>query len=164
MRIFISIFLLIAGLAITACSRGGAAPTPTESDPDAVKTAAAETAMALLDERNNQPTSTSTPVPPTSTPTLSRSETPVPSPTKEGTPVPTGGVDGVEFVADVTIPDGEQFSPGEEFVKTWRLRNSGTSIWSPDYNLIYVSGSQMSGPDTLALSEVVPPGETADIS
>ena len=39
----------------------------------------------------------------------------------------TTSVDLAEFVADVTVPDGTDFTPGETFVKTWQLRNAGTS-------------------------------------
>jgi hypothetical protein len=75
-----------------------------------------------------------------------------------------GGDDSAEFVADVTVPDGSQFAPGDTFDKTWRLRNNGTSTWTPEFKLVFISGSQMNGPATQALPGNVPPGETADLT
>jgi hypothetical protein len=37
---------------------------------------------------------------------------------------------GMEYVADVTIPDNTLIPAGTEFVKTWRVRNSGTCPWT----------------------------------
>jgi hypothetical protein len=76
----------------------------------------------------------------------------------------SGGTDIVEFVADVTVPDGTDFEPGEAFVKTWQVRNAGTATWTTEYDLIFVSGEQMGGPAEVPLPGVVPPGQTVDIS
>jgi transcriptional regulator with XRE-family HTH domain len=38
--------------------------------------------------------------------------------------------DASEFVADITIPDDTVMPPYHEFVKTWRIRNSGTVPWT----------------------------------
>jgi len=59
-----------------------------------------------------------------------------------------------QYVADVTIPDGTIMSPGAGFVKTWRIRNSGTCDWEAGYELVYVSGEHMGGPASVALSAV----------
>jgi Ig-like domain from next to BRCA1 gene len=34
-----------------------------------------------------------------------------------------------EFVRDVTVPDGSIFQIGEEFIKTWEIRNTGSVEW-----------------------------------
>jgi len=67
------------------------------------------------------------------------------------------------FVRDVTVPDGTQFDNGEEFVKTWELRNSGTCDWPEETVLAFVSGSQMGGPDSVPVGEVTS-GESVEIS
>ncbi|MCK4959841.1 MAG: hypothetical protein KAT00_10580, partial [Planctomycetes bacterium] len=72
--------------------------------------------------------------------------------------------DAATFVADITVPDGTAFQPGETFVKTWRLRNSGETTWTTGYNLIFDKGDQMDGPDTINIPGLVPPGQTVDIS
>jgi len=40
------------------------------------------------------------------------------------------------FVTDVTIPDGKVMQPGEEFVKTWRLENTGKKPWGSGCTLL----------------------------
>ncbi len=67
------------------------------------------------------------------------------------------------YVADVTVPDNTVVSPGSSFVKTWRIRNSGTCDWTAGFKLVFVGGQQMGGEAQVA----VPPtaaGSTADLS
>jgi murein DD-endopeptidase MepM/ murein hydrolase activator NlpD len=49
-------------------------------------------------------------------------------------------VDDAAFVADVTIPDGTEVVAGVPFIKTWRLRNRGTSTWGAGYQLAHLDG------------------------
>jgi hypothetical protein len=79
-------------------------------------------------------------------------------------PADTGLTDKVEFVADMTVPDGTQFTPGTKFTKTWRVKNAGTSTWTTDYALVFVRGEKLGGPDRQLLTGLVPPGQTVDIS
>jgi hypothetical protein len=67
------------------------------------------------------------------------------------------------YVADVTIPDNTVLSPGAAFVKTWRVRNSGTCDWDAGFQLIFVGGAQMGGPASVLLP-AVPAGGQTDIS
>jgi hypothetical protein len=93
-----------------------------------------------------------------------------PSPPPGSTPTPVQDVEGpggctlnASYVADVTIPDDTVFASGTAFVKTWRIRNSGTCDWTAGFSLVFVSGDQMGGEATVA----VPPtaaGSTADLS
>jgi hypothetical protein len=70
-----------------------------------------------------------------------------------------------QFIADVTIPDGTNFTPGTAFKKTWRLKNIGTCAWnSNDVSLIFDSGEKMGAPASVALSTTVNPGQTVDIT
>jgi hypothetical protein len=157
LTLFIQSFTLI----LFACDQASTTPTVTPPEPQAVYTAAAQTAMARLTEQ----ASTSAPSPAPATDTPSPSETPevVSSPPPSST-IETGGEDAAEFVADVSIPDGTTFTAGEGFVKTWRLKNAGSSTWTSDYGLSFFSGAQMAGPGYLPLSETVRPGELADLS
>ncbi len=66
------------------------------------------------------------------------------------------------FVSDVTIPDETVISPGQSFIKTWRLRNSGSTTWS-GYNLAFVGGMQMGAPFSVSVP-MTPSGATVDIS
>lgn len=67
------------------------------------------------------------------------------------------------FVADVTIPDNSDVGAGTPFTKTWRIRNTGTCIWGPDYSLSHYSDEAMAAPASVALP-VTFPGQDADIS
>ena len=68
------------------------------------------------------------------------------------------------FVSDVTIPDGTYVAPGTTFIKTWRIRNNGTTTWTTNYRLVFVSGTQMASQSSVNLPYNVGPGQTVDIS
>ncbi len=85
---------------------------------------------------------------------------------------PLACVDGMKFVADVTFGDNNMISPpfvkpGEKFVKTWRLQNTGTCTWTPGYRLVYAYGNvvaaRMNGQPLNILTNVAP-GQTVDLS
>jgi hypothetical protein len=99
---------------------------------------------------NELPTFTAQPPTPTSYP---------PTPTAPRIPC-----DWLEFISDVTVPDGKEVSPGTQFVKTWRLRNIGSCTWTGDYDLVFTSGDQMSGAPVVPLTAQIPPGTMADVS
>ena len=86
------------------------------------------------------------------------------TPTVTPTPGPASCTDRANFIADVTIPDGTLFAPNAPFVKTWRLKNSGTCTWTTSYALLFSSGSQMGGPSPAFLPSKVVPGQTVDVS
>ena len=77
--------------------------------------------------------------------------------------VPGSQQDAGMFVADVTIPDGTKMTPGQTFLKTWRMRNSGTTNWGTGYRLAYFADDQMGAPPTIAIP-FTRPGEEVDIS
>lgn len=157
--------ILLLAFVLTSCSGGASEPTPTSTvDPAAVYTAAAQTAAALMTEAAARtptalpatPTNTLAPATPTGTATSALF-----TPTST---VQTGGTDRVEFVTDVTVPDGTGFQPGARFTKTWRVKNAGTSTWTTAYALVFSSGAQMGGPASVPMPTQVPPGGTVDIS
>jgi hypothetical protein len=51
----------------------------------------------------------------------------------------------------VTIPDNTHLEKSEGFVKTWRVRNSGTCDWPEDTQLVFLRGDQMSAPDSVTV-------------
>ncbi len=71
--------------------------------------------------------------------------------------------DGASFVADVTVPDGTQLSPGQTFLKTWRMRNTGTTNWGSAYRLAFFDDDQMGAPPNIAVP-FTRPGEAVEIS
>lgn len=65
---------------------------------------------------------------------------------------------------DVTIPDGMVVEPGVCLIKIWRLKNSGTCIWTPEFQLIWFSGENLGTTTAVYLSKTVHPGEMVDIA
>ncbi len=165
-RLLRPIPLILGGLTLllAACqSLVPPPPTSTRPAPEPVFTSAALTAAAGLTEQAGALQPTATPGPPTNTP-VPVTGTPTADANPSPSPVPGGGSDKAEFVLDVTIPDGTTFSAGTSFVKTWRLKNIGTSTWTADYDLVFYSGAQMSAPPSLPLPETVEPGQTVDLA
>ena len=78
-------------------------------------------------------------------------------------PAPAGCINSMTFVSDVTVTDGHQVQPGEQFRKTWRVYNNGTCAWTPAYSFVYVSGDQMSG-NNISIPTTVAMGQTFDLS
>lgn len=125
-------------------------------------------AVALLTEMA-QYTPTPTPAPsqtPTITPPFVTLAPPPPSPTpRPPTPtIPYVPCNWLQVIGDVTVPDGSEYAPGTQFVKTWRVQNIGSCTWTRDYDLVFVGGDQMSGPSALPLSGDFPPGAVVDLS
>jgi len=87
-----------------------------------------------------------------------------------GPGTPTGVVppppycDRALFIADVTVPDGTLINAGTTFTKTWRLKNVGTCTWTTSYSLIFDTGDQMGGPNSINLPQAVAPGQTIDLT
>ena len=96
---------------------------------------------------------------PAAAPTLTPAQ-PAPS----APPPASDCVDKASFVGDVTIPDNTYLSPGQSFVKTWRLRNTGTCTWTTDYALVFAGGHSMGGSLSVPLQRPVPPDSTVDLS
>jgi hypothetical protein len=159
-------FVALASL-LYAC--GPTAPVAPTIDTNAIHTAAAETVIAEF-------TQTARATPPTSIPTatgVAASLTPEATTQPTETTVPTNdpfqstptGIpcDDAIWVADVTVPDGSEMTPGQDFVKTWQVRNTGSCTWGTGYTAIFAYGEKMSGiaePLTLAVA----PGEETEIS
>ncbi len=77
------------------------------------------------------------------------------------------GLDGctlnVQFIADVTVPDGTAIPLQSSFTKIWRVRNTGTCTWDSSYKLIFGSGNQLGGPASVPVG-IAKPNEVIDIS
>ncbi len=79
---------------------------------------------------------------------------------------------GMGYVADLNLDDKNMTAPpvmqlGQDFAKTWRLRNTGTCAWEPDFQLVYVNGNRAEatmGGSPLALNQRVEPGAIVDLT
>jgi polar amino acid transport system substrate-binding protein len=108
--------------------------------------------------------------PPTPVPTA----TPVATPEPAATPVPPAPacVDGMAFISDLNYDDQNMtappiLSPGQAFVKSWRVQNTGTCTWTPDYSVAYVNGNRPEarmGGGVAPIGRAVQPGDLLDIS
>ena len=93
------------------------------------------------------------------------------SATAQYTSAQPSGTDAMTFIADVTIPDNSQLTTGSTFVKTWRLKNIGTTTWT-NYTAVFVSAPSNGNPSlnlstSAATSISVPsaaPNQTVDLS
>jgi hypothetical protein len=122
-------------LALAACTASASPPTA------ALLTATVEPSQGALATVTQTPPPPDTPTP---TPLISALPTETPTPA-----LPC--LNDVEFVSDVTVPDGAQFLPGQVFVKKWNVKNAGTCDWGPTYSLVLLSGDAMNSPTELAL-------------
>jgi hypothetical protein len=59
--------------------------------------------------------------------------------------------------------DNAALDAGQSFAKIWRIKNTGTCVWSTGYTLAFYSGEQMSGQPSIPLVSVVQPGDTIDL-
>ncbi|NWG35022.1 MAG: hypothetical protein HXY42_11295 [Chloroflexi bacterium] len=163
-------FLLFAALFLSAC---GASPTPAEPTPDvaAVRTSAASTVEA----RFTLTAAAFTPTPPP-LPTETATTEPEDTPTATVPPVAViTNAAGTEIVlcdslgydvltVDVNIPDNTIMAPGQDFVKTWRVKNTGACPWGAGYVLVYAGYSDRMSGQFIALTEVVQPGQEVELS
>lgn len=74
-----------------------------------------------------------------------------------------GAVDNARFVTDETFPDGDWVTAGKRFIKTWRIRNTGSSSWVAGFALAFAGDNQMNGPDSVPLPAALP-GEEVVVS
>jgi hypothetical protein len=181
-RVFTCMILLPFMLA--ACKKSlKASPTSSSLSPDAVNTAAAQTAEARRSQAGSL-TPTSSPLPTFDTTSIAITQaaatlqaqitpspvvtasvmpsTPLATPTL--TPALPVGQDNSVFTFKETIPDGSDFAPGAKFTKSWQFMNTGQTTWTTAYSLVFVSGEQMGGPASIPLKIEVQAGRVVDIS
>jgi hypothetical protein len=72
--------------------------------------------------------------------------------------------DSMQFVADVNVPDNTNMAPGQDFLKTWRVKNTGSCPWGDGYELVYADYADDMDGQPQPLTEVVQPGQEVEIS
>jgi hypothetical protein len=110
---------------------------------------------------------TQTPAPPSATPepVIIPSATPQPSTVAQNatfSPTPSC-FNRAEFLKHLTTSDNTALEAGQNFMKVWRIKNTGTCIWTTEYKLVFFSGDEMGAPPSMALPNSVQPGETIDL-
>jgi len=166
-RILIVLIFALAIVSLTAC-----APSSPTADANMKFTEIASTVQAQL-TANAALTPSATPTPEATATATPEPVTPTatgPTPTSTNTVVPTNPPnlitgDNSKFVADITVPDGTQFTAGSTFTKTWQIQNIGTTTWSTQYKLVFVDG--LTGANntlSIDLPKEVKPGELIELS
>jgi hypothetical protein len=169
MKLKLFVVAILITLLIGAC---GASPTQEAMGPTpdvaAVRTSAASTVVSQF---------TLTAAAFTPTPPPPPTDTPLPPPTATETQPPVAQVTNAQgttialcdkyawdvSTVDVNVPDNTIMSPGQEFVKTWKIKNVGACTWGEGYKLIYSYGEKMNGAPQ-ALTAAIAPNQEVDVS
>jgi Ig-like domain-containing protein len=171
MKIKPTLTILLIAVLLSAC---GAAATPSEPTPDvaAVRTSAASTVVSQFTLTAAAFTPTPPP-PPTETvapeSTATATQPPVAQVTNaQGTPIDLCDKYSWDTATvDVNIPDNTIMTPGQDFTKTWLIKNIGSCTWGDGYKLVYSYSNppseKMSG-EAQPLSAAVAPGQEIQVS
>ena len=169
MKIKLPTYIFTAALILSAC----APATPIVPTPDvlAIRTSAAYTVVAEF--TLTAAAFTPTPQPPTVAPTIAPPPTETATvafatdPTQIALGTPGQLCDNFSFdqkTVDVTIPDGTPLTPGQDFVKTWKIKNSGNCPWGAGYELIYAGYADKMSGTPAPLGTLVAVGQEIDVS
>ena len=164
------LLMLLMTAVLVACKPSE--PVEPTLDANVIFTQAAETVAAQLTRTAlSLPSATNTAQPsPTMTATI---ELPTIAPTSDSTSTTpnstvvsgsTPNPNKMAFVTDVTIPDGQVIPPGSKFVKTWRIKNTGTTTWIANYKVRLWAGNSFGAPSSFLLGQEVKPNSEVDIS
>lgn len=92
---------------------------------------------------------------------------PTPTAFAQPTAAPQACVFKAAYLDDITIPDGQVMLPNTQFIKTWRVQNTGTCSWGPGsglQNLQFISGNTLGAQNLVPIPVAIPAGATADLS
>ncbi len=168
MKLKVTMVGVLMVMLISACGSSNtpaAEPTP---DVAAVRTSAASTVISQF---------TLTAAAFTPTPSLP-TETTAPEATSTATVAPVAQVTNAQgtvvslcdslaidpTTVDVNIPDGTIMSPGQDFVKTWKVKNNGSCPWAAGYKLVYAGYSNSMSGQFQPLTGVIQPGQEVELS
>jgi len=120
-------------------------PTPTPTD-----LGQAVTSTALPQPTGTPTDQGSAATPGAGTPTASGTAG-TPAGTPSATPTIGPCTNDVDYIADLSVPDGTVFEPGQPVLKQWSVRNAGACDWDAGYRLVLVSGNALGARSELAL-------------
>ncbi len=173
MKTTLLITTLLVALLLTACGGAPVAPTP---DVAFVQTSAANTVIANF-TATAKAAVTNTPLAAITAPATALETqtpaTPSTAPAFTATLLP-GGVTATAGLCDhytwdpatvdVNVPDGTQMTPGQQFVKTWRIKNDGICTWGAGYKVVYAGYTDPMSGVPQPINGVVGPGQEIEIS
>lgn len=149
--------IFIAALLVTAC--GGSEDSQAAIQTSVAETVAAQTPIIITE---------------TPAPTLFPTKTPFALPTL-GSPIPlvspTANTSSskaecakASLQQDGPPVDGKIFKPGEQFTKTWYIKNESNCVWDTTYKIIFWSGDILGGGYYYQIPQVTGPGQTLPIA
>jgi hypothetical protein len=164
--------LIVAIFITTLIAACGSSDAPTEPTPDvaAVRTSAASTVVSQF--TLTAAVFTPTPSLPTEEPLATEEAiTTGTQPAAAHTATTPGSTsilcDSLGYdplTVDVNVPDNTIMSPGQDFIKTWRVKNVGSCPWGAGYVLAYAGyETNMSG-QFIAVTEVIQSGQEVEVS
>lgn len=170
LKLFFILFLVATLIVACGPSATPGAPTP---DVAAVRTSAASTVVSQFTLTAAAFTPTTAPVVPTNTPAPQATQG-----TATGTSLPVAQVTNAQgtvvalcdkyswdpATVDVNVPDNTTMSPGQDFVKTWKIKNIGSCTWDNTYKLVFSYGSDKLKGQVQPLSAAIAPGQEVDVS
>lgn len=168
MKLKLTLVVMLVAMLTAACGSPNTPAQEPTSDVAAVRTSAASTVVsqftltaAAFTPTPSLPTDTSAPQA-TSTVTVA----PLAQVTNaEGTTVALCDSLSIDPVTvDVNIPDGTIMSPGQDFVKTWKVKNNGSCPWGAGYKLVYAGYAADMDGQFQPLAEVIQPGQEVEVS
>jgi hypothetical protein len=168
MKLKLTLVVMLAASLIAACGSPNTPAQEPTSDVAAVRTSAASTVIAqftltaaAFSPTPSLPTDTSAPAA-TSTATVAALAQ---ATNAEGTTFALCDSLSIDLATvDVNIPDGTIMSPGQDFVKTWRVKNNGSCPWGAGYELVYAGYADDMDGQFQPLAEVIQPGQEVEVS
>jgi len=166
------ISFLVVPLLFSSCTPAPSAPTP---DRALIETSAAQTVIANFTLTASASTDTPLPALTDTVPApLETATQPPAASTSVATPtLLPGGVTATPGFCDhytyggdldVTIQDGTQMTPGQQFVKTWKIKNDGICTWGAGYKMVYAGYSDSMSGVAQPINGVIGPGQEVEIS
>jgi hypothetical protein len=157
-----------------ACGAGTPGTQEPTADVAAIRTSAASTvisqftltAAAFTPIPPSQPTDTTAPATTeaSTTDTAATVSTPPVAQVTNAQGTTVALCDNLTYVADVTVPDGTSMSPGQDFLKTWKVKNTGSCPWGAGYKLVYAGYQDDMSGQFQPFSGVIQPGQEVEIS
>lgn len=167
-----SLTTALAGLFLLSACAPAAASAPT-ADIKLISTSAAQTVMANFTLTAAAFTPTPLP-PPADTQAPLETATVQPGVASETPTLLPGGVtatpilcDALSFdstTVDVNIPDNTQMTLGQQFVKTWHVKNNGSCTWGAGYKMVYAGYSDNLSGKPQPFNGAVAPGQEVEVS
>jgi hypothetical protein len=172
MKLRPALITILVAVLLTACG-GNANATPAEPTVDiaAIRTSAASTVVSQF--TLTAAAFTVTPAPPTET-----QATQAPEATATQTGLPVAQVTNAQgttvalcdkyawdpATVDVNVPDNTVMTPGQEFTKTWKIKNIGSCTWGAGYTMVYSYGDDKMSGQPQPFGAAVAPQQEVEVS